>query len=170
MTRENCIRETLKLEYKELLLINIKYPEIAGFDTFNDFYKSYADGFYKYVSGEYFDEVKKRYEASDDPRKRFRYKTESAVMSYTVTLENDGFVSLYIDISFNNKKIRRSQTWHENIIFSLDTLFRRDKRFKSYNRANFYLTEDNLVLYNKSLEEFMIPLDKLKIILDMNGV
>ena len=164
MTRENCIRETLKLEYKELLLINIKYPEIAGFDTFNDFYKSYADGFYKYVSGEYFEEVKKRYESNDDPRKRFRYKAESVSMNYIVTLMNKEFLSLYVDTNLNNKIIRCSQTWQGNIICPLNTIFRRDKRFKSYDKADFYLNENELTLYNKSLEELKIPLSELKII------
>ena len=164
MIKENRIRESLKLEYKELLLINIKYPEIASFDKFNNFYKSFADGFYKYVTAEYFTEIVQRYESSDDKRKRFRYKAESVSMNYTVTLRSDDFISLYIDTSFNNKIIRCSQTWHENIIYSLNTLFRRDKRFRSYDRADFYLTENELILYNKALEEVKIPLKELKII------
>lgn len=168
---ENKLRESMKLEYKELLIINIKYPAFFPLNEFtyiNNFYKSLATKYYDYAVSKYYTEAVQRYETSDDPRKRFKYKPESITMDFKVTLLNDKFLSLYIEYKCcsQNKIItqaRYSQTWSDNTIFTLNTLFRFDKRFKNYDKTNFYLTEENLVLYDESTEEFFILLEELKI-------
>lgn len=170
---ENQIRESLKHEYKELLSINIKYPEFSGVNDFiNNFYKSLAEKLHDYAKTKYFDDVVHRYEISEDPRKRFKYKPESFCVNFKVTLLTDRFISLYTDYLFysNNKllkKERHSQTWSGNVLFSLNALFHRDKRFRKYGKSDFFLTDNCLVLYNLSNEDTRIPLTDLKSKLDI---
>ena len=111
------IRETIKLEFKELLRIDIKYPEFLPADKFafiNAFYKSLAEKYHAYAVNTHFPEVVKRYELSDDPRKRFKYKAESITMNFTVTLTDDELISVEIDVGHH----RLSQAWKGDLIIT----------------------------------------------------
>lgn len=171
MYKENHIREVLKHENKELVYINIKYPEFSPkteFTYINNFYNLLAIKYYEHIKSKYFKDAIHRYETYDNPRKRFRYKADSICMNYKITLMNDRYLSLYLDniVYVDNKPIkhkRYSQTWINNTLYTLNSLFCYDKRFKSYGESDFYISCDNLILYNHNIEEMSIPLNELKI-------
>lgn len=175
MYKENHIREILKHENKELVYINIKYPEFnpkTEFTYINNFYNSLVIKYYEHIKSKYFKDAVNRYETNDNPRKRFRYKADSVCINYKVTAASDRFLSLYFDniVCVDNKPIkhyRYSQTWINNTLYTLDSLFRYDKRFKSYGKSDFYIARDNLILFKHniaeiSIEETCLPLNDLK--------
>ena len=103
----------MKLEFKELLHIDIRYPEFSpAYKYINDFYRTFAEKYYDYAVNKHYPAAVKRYESSDDPRKRFKHKAESVTMNFTVTLMNDEFIS--VDIDIGNRRL--SQTWHGDVI------------------------------------------------------
>ena len=109
------IRETMKLEFKELLRIDIKYPEFSPAEKFmfiNAFYKTLAEKYHDYAVNTHFPAAVKRYESSDDPRKRFKHKAEALTMNFTVTLTDDEFISVEIDVGHH----RLSQTWKGDLL------------------------------------------------------
>lgn len=183
---EKQIREELTAPDGNIVLrINLRYPDIIcpKKDPLNinavSFYKRLAEGFGTYARTELYKSALAEYKRAPEGFNAF-----SAVMRWEKTLENEKYISLFLDISvFNGGNIpfteRKTQVWDRTLgtkcrcsdflpkkSFSFFESYVGAENRKAFDRESFVLREDGYEFFFRAKGEYksvVIPREEIAV-------
>ncbi|MBO5274350.1 MAG: hypothetical protein J6I45_07035 [Clostridia bacterium] len=139
----------------------ISYPAFDEPTGIGDFCRRYAEAFEGAIQGSIAARLTEEYEASSDPKKRFRSRSCQIELGYRITEENNGMLSMVWCAQALRKgetlfSHRSAQTWSSTDEFLLTA-----REFGVGGRrgstCNFFLEGENIVILDGS-EELRMPI------------